>query len=169
MSVLVTRFVAQRVRPDAFSRIKRDFCLVCRGLCHGARLAITMGMQPALGGLRDQMESDMTTYLCNAFSLSMLDWATQGLPVECGAPRTPCPISLGEAQAIARRQFESAVGHADTAAVFAAVLGTAVAASRITVRLLPGDVALVGQYVGPRLPEGATALPEGATIEWWLV
>lgn len=28
---------------------------------------------------------------------------------------------------------------------------------------------LVGQYRGPRLPDGATTLPEGATIEWWHV
>lgn len=31
------------------------------------------------------------------------------------------------------------------------------------------DAALIGQYIGPRLPEGATELPAGATIEWWLV
>ena len=28
---------------------------------------------------------------------------------------------------------------------------------------------LVAQYSGPRLPEGATALPAGARIEFWLV
>lgn len=29
------------------------------------------------------------------------------------------------------------------------------------------DRLIFGQYIGPRLPEGVTALPEGATIEWW--
>jgi len=28
---------------------------------------------------------------------------------------------------------------------------------------------LVAQYVGPRLPEGATALPPGANIEYYVV
>lgn len=29
------------------------------------------------------------------------------------------------------------------------------------------DRLIFGQYVGPRLPEGAKTLPPGATIEWW--
>ena len=63
----------------------------------------------------------------------------------------------------------SAVGHADTAAVFSAVLGVPVPCNRATVALKPGDVALVGQYSGPRLSEGATSLPEGAAIKWVVV
>ena len=63
----------------------------------------------------------------------------------------------------------SAVGHADTAAVFSSVLGVEVPCNRATVALKEGDVALVGQYSGPRLPEGATSLPEGATIKWLVV
>ena len=27
----------------------------------------------------------------------------------------------------------------------------------------------MGQYSGPRLPEGSTSLPEGATIKWYLI
>ena len=63
----------------------------------------------------------------------------------------------------------SAVGHADTAAVFSNVLGVTVPCNRATVALKEGDVALVGQYSGPRLPEGATSLPEGAAIKWLVV
>lgn len=63
----------------------------------------------------------------------------------------------------------SAVGHADTAAVFSSVLGVEVPCNRATVALKEGDVALVGQYSGPRLPEGANCLPEGATIKWFIV
>lgn len=60
----------------------------------------------------------------------------------------------------------SAVGHELTAAVFSAVLGVPVACRRETVCLPYGARVVVGQYRGPRLPEGATSLPEGATIEW---
>ena len=63
----------------------------------------------------------------------------------------------------------SAVGHADTAAVLGAALGTEVPMNRTTLQMARGVGLLVGQYKGPRLPEGATALPEGASIEWWLV
>ena len=55
----------------------------------------------------------------------------------------------------------SAVGHADTAAVFSHILGVEIPCNRATVALRDGDVALVGQYSGPRLPEGATTLPRG--------
>jgi hypothetical protein len=39
----------------------------------------------------------------------------------------------------------------------------------VSVALASGDEAVVAQYVGPRLPEGATALPEGANFSWFLV
>ena len=63
----------------------------------------------------------------------------------------------------------NAVGHVDTAAVFSSVLGVEIPCNRVTAALEDGDVALVGQYSGPRLPEGATSLPEGATIKWLIV
>jgi len=69
--------------------------------------------------------------------------------------------------------WSSAVGHADTAAVMTAALqeaapehGIVIPCNRATVQLHRGDRALVGQYSGPRLQEGATKLPEGATIRW---
>jgi hypothetical protein len=64
---------------------------------------------------------------------------------------------------------KSCIGHADVAAVLSSLLGETIPANRITVSLNPGDTVIVGQYVGPRLPEGATALPEGARIEWYRV
>jgi hypothetical protein len=66
-------------------------------------------------------------------------------------------------------QHSSAVGHADTAAVLGVALGTEVPMNRTTLQMEHGVALLVGQYKGPRLEEGATALPEGASIEWWLV
>ena len=107
-------------------------------------------------------------YITNALSLNMLEggFLEGNLQV----------IALPNAQAAARAidDYEggpvvSAVGHADTAALFAALLGTPVACARTTVVLSDGDELVVGQYSGPRLPEGATALPDGAAVKWFLV
>lgn len=109
-------------------------------------------------------------YLLNSFSANMLT-------------EFPCSVSFqeislesaklnlmlaaedeGEAEIIM-----SAVGHADTAAVFSSVLGLPVPCRRVSITLSPGDDAIIGQYIGQRLPEGTTTLPEGATIKWLYV
>lgn len=95
--------------------------------------------------------------ICNAFSLNMVAVFPATISVE--------EVSLAIAQQLAVK-CESAVGHADTAAVFTNVLGIKVIAVRSTVSLVKGDTVLVGQYIGARLPEGATELPIGATIKW---
>lgn len=97
--------------------------------------------------------------LLNAFSLNMVQ-------VPLGTVQFS-EISLDEARAILADRFESAVGHPDTAAVFSDVLGMEVPMNRITVEMNNLDTAVVGQYRGPRLEEGATSLPEGATIVWY--
>ena len=98
-------------------------------------------------------------FILNAFSLNMLVGNADIVVRE---------ITQGVAASLASG-CTSAVGHADTAAVFEAVLGVPVPCNRATVALTEGDVALVGQYSGPRLPEGATTLPEGAAIKWMVV
>jgi hypothetical protein len=125
--------------------------------------------------------------IANAFSLSMLD-------PRVGAEVRFTPVSLDEARRLAEQASryeggtpamretpfgpqpymegatkvaESAVGHADTAALFSQQLGVRVPCCRESIRL--GTDMLVGQYVGPRLPGGATSLPEGASIQWWYV
>lgn len=99
-------------------------------------------------------------YILNAVSLNMLSELPSDIHVE----------EIGVEQAAQEAASRtSAVGHADTAAVFSTVLGVAVPANRANVSLQKGDVALVGQYFGPRLPEGCSTLPEGATIKWLLV
>jgi hypothetical protein len=110
----------------------------------------------------------MTIYICNAFALSMLDRASQE---KAESRRAPTPISEEGARTILRdaTNVVSAVGHADTARLFSAILDRPVEANRVSVKLGPDDMAIIGQYVGPRLPEGATTLPAGATIEWWVV
>lgn len=102
-------------------------------------------------------------YLLNAFSLNMLP---QGF--SCGS-LTIDAMSVGDVRRVLSGGFTSAVGHADTAAVFGSVLGTTVPCNRANVTLSIGDSAVVGQYTGPRLPEGATSLPDGATIKWFRV
>lgn len=57
----------------------------------------------------------------------------------------------------------SAIGHID----LAALLG--LPASRQTVKFAYGDMFIVAQYIGQRLPEGATELPRGAKIVFYLV
>ena len=98
-------------------------------------------------------------FLLNAFSLNMLD---------SNANVVVRQVSQAVA-AILAAHCTSAVGHADTAAVFSSVLGVEIPCNRATVALKAGDVALVGQYSGPRLAEGCSTLPEGATIKWVVV
>lgn len=116
----------------------------------------------------------MTVYVCNAFSLSMLDRDQQaslgGMTPSWRLtyPRTPRPATWDEARALLDGAWRggvpivSAVGHADTAKIFADLLDYPIEPNRVSWMLTPPDIALVGQYVGLRLPEGAK-------IEWWIV
>ena len=101
-------------------------------------------------------------FLANAFSLNML---SSGYNVFEIIVSRVFASEAGEAAVGAT----SVVGHPDTAAVFAGLLGREVACNRASVTLASGDEVLVGQYSGPRLPEGATSLPERARIDWLLV
>jgi len=104
-------------------------------------------------------------YLGNAFSLGMLDVLTGETPVnvECAS------LSLDEARAyVERNSPTSTVGHLDTAELYSAMLGSTVEMRRVSTSLIDGDEILVGQYNGPRLPEGAKSLPEGAKVRWIL-
>lgn len=96
------------------------------------------------------------TYLTNAFSLQMLPLSQEALVrVE--------PIDTPE---LVNTEFVSAIGHADTAAVVADILGVDVPANRVNVSLGQGDTLIVAQLLGGRLPEGATKLPEGFSIKF---
>ena len=100
-------------------------------------------------------------YVSNAFSLQMIDICKE---------TTVVVVPVDDPKAvIADQQFTSAVGHADTANLFSGLLGVDVPAQRLSVKLTKADTLLVGQYIGPRLPEGATSVPEGASIVWLLV
>ena len=101
--------------------------------------------------------------ITNAFSINMLD------PHQRMQHLTMDPTSIEKARSLLDRGFTSAVGHADTAALFGVLLGVEVPMNRTNVRVTPENLLLVGQYPGPRLPEGATTLPDGATVNWWTV
>lgn len=129
----------------------------------------------------------MKLYIGNAFSLSMLDRDVQrgqsGDSIY--PPRIPRPLTDDAVlQVIDAYQrvgtIESCIGHPDTAALFSSLLGIELPVNRISVKLDGHGITsrvslddpprlLVGQYTGPRLPEGCTTLPEGASIEWWIV
>lgn len=102
--------------------------------------------------------------LLNAFSLNMLNTSV-GHQISISVEE----VDLTTARLATMHGAQSAVGHAPTAAIFEQQLGFPVAAARTTVQLRLNDTALVGQYSGPRLEEGATMLPPGATIKWLLV
>ena len=107
----------------------------------------------------------MTTYLSNAFSLNMLPrhGTLQIWRYPLASPAHAVAELYGDEP---EEHWVSVVGHEDTAAVFASELGIEVACNRATVELRPGDRMIVGQYRGPRLPPGATALPSWAAIDW---
>ena len=93
----------------------------------------------------------------NAFSANMIQFPASVNFTE---------VALEEVVKLLGNEVDSAVGHADTAAVFSNLLGLKVEAKRQTVTLAKGETAILGQYSGPRLPEGATELPDGAKIVW---
>lgn len=73
---------------------------------------------------------------------------------------------------------DSFVGHADTAQIFADLLGVPVPVRRESVTSQQIEVCfqwgsvpmfIAGLYNGPRLPEGAKTLPEGAEIKFFVV
>ena len=78
-------------------------------------------------------------------------------------------VSHEEASQLARGGVISVIGHQDTARVLSGILGVEVPFRRAFGTLTPGEPVLVAQVTGGRLPEGATKLPEGVSLQFWLV
>jgi hypothetical protein len=97
------------------------------------------------------------TFLSNGFSLNML------------ADPDGCNVKITgmTPDEVANTPWFSVMGHADTASVVGNAIGVDVPMNRATVALKPGDRLIVAQLHGPRLPEGATTLPDGAVIKFW--
>lgn len=119
----------------------------------------------------------MTTYFVNAISLNMVSATAATLTMKELSVEEAAGYLLAPAECwgdLGHRSISptvvQAVGHADTAALFAKELDLdGIKPSRATVSLKEGDQLIVGQYSGPRLPEGATELPEGAAVRWLMV
>ena len=100
--------------------------------------------------------------LFNAFSIQMISSLNE-------ASVSFKKIDVEQAKNLLDGEVDSYVGHADTAAVISNLLGMEVPACRRFGTLVPGETALVAQVVGGRLPEGATTLPEGMSIQFFQV
>ena len=114
----------------------------------------------------------MKFIVCNAFSINMLERGGQDVAF--------VPVNVQAVRNLLKHEaWESAVGHADTAALFSAQLGREIGFNRISIpsdffgdvngRVPYNNQILAGVYSGPSLPEGSTTLPEGASIQWVLV
>lgn len=113
----------------------------------------------------------MRNILANSFSLNMFG-GNVGIPQ--GDPVFPeFPVMTISVKEVTPEEVPndcvSVIGHADTAAVVGGILGREVQANRTTYTVEPGDTLYVAQYSGPRLPEGATTLPEGAIVKFYRI
>ena len=95
-------------------------------------------------------------YLGNAFSLQMV--ADNAIVAKVEVSPEEIPI-----------EAVSIIGHADTAAVVGSILGRNVPCNRASVLLDDEDTLYVAQVVGGRLPEGATAIPDGMELKCYRV
>ena len=98
----------------------------------------------------------MTTYIANAFALSMVPDGVKIITRTVNLPSVAKKLS----------KPVSVVGHADTAKVFSNLLGIEIVQNRVSISLTDKDTLYVGQVMGGRLAEGSTTLPEGVSIKW---
>jgi hypothetical protein len=127
----------------------------------------------------------MKVYFSNAFSLQMVE-------PNCRLAITNIPLNdIGALLETFHKNGEiiPAIGHADTAELVAGLLrdkceaevvAIATKVNRVSIKLTPGclvaedvwevgDLLIVAQYIGPRLPEGCKVLLEGARVEFRMV
>lgn len=110
-------------------------------------------------------------YVCNAFSLQMLDLSTinhiRTYPVDVilNGDQADVTLDINDDPNAPTKTFKitSAIGHADTAAVLGLPM------NRVNISLSSGDVILIAQLLGGRLPEGSTTLPDGFKFKWTLL
>ena len=100
-------------------------------------------------------KGEIMWYLSNAFSINMIN--TDKFSIIRTRRISPSEIP---------KNVVSLIGHPDTARVVSNLLGFEVPCNRANLILGINDILYVAQYRGPRLPEGATELPKGVTIEF---
>jgi hypothetical protein len=94
--------------------------------------------------------------LTNAFSLNML--------VALAANIQTQELTISEVKKAIANGFESGMGHSTE--LVSTLLGMDIPMNRSNSKIDNGESIIVAQYVGPRLPEGCTCLPEGATMKF---
>ena len=111
--------------------------------------------------------------IANAFSINMLTGATalDFGPVVPEDDLTQTDIVRNIIDAVGVDNVTSIVGHPDTAKVIGNMLGIDIPCNRVSWTWPDDDdtILLITQLTGPRLPEGATTLPDGAKLTWWMV
>ena len=112
-------------------------------------------------------------FITNAFSINMLEGGTMVDFIPMSIEEVKKYISRTTTGSFAAN-IVSAIGHADMAKIVSDQLEMAIPMNRVSIKLSVergkiSDTALVAQYSGPRLAEGATSLPDGAEIRYWLV
>lgn len=108
-------------------------------------------------------------YLTNAFSLNMLGHVAEANVHVRHVSKAFVVEDLAECIENGA-EYRIAIGHADTAALVGQdLVGAPFTFNRETVVMDDDTILYVAQYIGPRLPEGTTVLPEGATIVYYMV
>ena len=104
--------------------------------------------------------------------MKLLNAFTPGMLPEFPATVQFMELTVDKARAFAAHGLESCVGHQGSAEMYSAILGVPVSVNRVTTRFEDGEVALLGQYTGPRLVEGqvlSAAELAAAPMRWLLV
>lgn len=105
-------------------------------------------------------------FISNAFSINMIESPRVGEAFTVEFKR----LSVIDASHLIGEDFyKSVIGHRDLAEVVGVELNSIVPFNRESVKLRAGDLMLVCQYSGPRLPAGCTELPDGAQLDYFLV
>lgn len=107
-------------------------------------------------------------YITNSFSLNILP------PLDTNTHHLLEVTRISPAMAadiLANHSWQSAIGHSDMAMLVSRMLplGHDIPANRVNVSMDVDDIALVAQYSGPRLPAGASRLPNDAEIRFYAV
>jgi len=113
--------------------------------------------------LKDIMLYAFPKVIVNAFSLNMLDPEIVSIDPQIEA------IPVYKVQELLAGGFTSYIGYRDLANIVSQELGIDVPYNRAHLTWKGDAVLIVTQYRGPRLPEGATELPQGAKIEYYLI
>ena len=108
-------------------------------------------------------------YIGNAFSISMLESSYHNVEFtkyNSEQIKEYIQFSLMDNPEI---EIISAIGHVDTCNIVNNLLETNLQVNRASIKLGKNSSLIVAQYSGPRLPEGATKLPFGSEIKFWIV